>query len=193
MIGWLQGNPEIAGEQVLIKAQGVGYLVKVCARLLNTLQVKTEAELYIHTHVKEDQLDLFGFESWEERSIFELILSVSGVGPATALQIINYDLATITTAIQEADVEFFTSIPRIGKKVAQKIIIELGTKIGEVKALQIDPQNRAFLDIKDSLISLGFNPHSVTSVLDELHHELPLQDQQPEFVIKKAIALLSKK
>jgi Holliday junction DNA helicase RuvA len=193
MIGWLQGTPEIVNNQVLIKTPGVGYLVRVSPRVQTKLSRQDVSELYIYTHVREDQLDLYGFETWAERTLFELIIAVSGVGPATAIQILNHDISSITSAIQEADVAFFSAIPRIGKKVAQKIIIELGSKLGEVKALHIGPQNQAFLDIKESLVALGFNPESVAAVLDDLHQETNLQEQKPELVIKKAIALLGKK
>lgn len=194
MIGSLTGTISIVDSKLLVDVQGVGYLVTVSPRILNKMSAHHHSEpttLFIHTHVREDSLDLFGFESWAERRIFQLIVSVSGVGPATAVHILSHDISTIATAIQEADVSFFTAIPRIGKKVAQKIIIELGSKLGEVKSLQIGPESRAYLDIKDSLVALGFNAEAVADVLTELQQSIDLNESKPEEVIKQALKLLS--
>ena len=194
MIGSLTGTISVVESKVLVTVHGVGYLVTVSPRILSKLSMLPKEEvstLFIHTHVREEAFDLYGFESWAERGIFQLILSVSGVGPSTAIHILTHDIETIATAIQEADVSFFTAIPRIGKKVAQKIIIELGSKLGEVKSLQIGPQSQAYLEIKDSLVALGFNAEAVTDVLTDLQQSIDLHETKPEEVIKKALKLLS--
>lgn len=193
MIGSLTGIiKNIDGSKaVLVQAGGVGYLVNVTSRTRSSLasQAQIEQELFIYTSVKEDALDLYGFSSLKERSLFVLIVGVSGIGPATALNILEHDLSEIVLAIQEANVAFFSKIPRLGKKTAQKLIIELGSKLGEVKALEIGPQTQIFQDILDSLVGLGFVEAEVVSALKTYDLEAESSDQ----VVKEVIAQLTKK
>lgn len=166
-------------------------MVNVTSRTRSSLasQAQIEQELFIYTSVKEDALDLYGFSSLKERSLFVLIVGVSGIGPATALNILEHDLSEIVLAIQEANVAFFSKIPRLGKKTAQKLIIELGSKLGEVKALEIGPQTQIFQDILDSLVGLGFVEAEVVSALKTYDLEAESSDQ----VVKEVIAQLTKK
>ena len=130
MLGYLQGEfTPLNQTQALIKANQVGYLVTVSTTIL----AQKPSELYLYTHVKEDKLDLYGFTSWDERSVFELLLSVSGVGPSTAYHIVSAGHTQLVEAVQQAQISFFTAIPRVGKKMAQKIIIELSGKLANSK------------------------------------------------------------
>ena len=191
MIASLRGTVSVVQEKVLLETNNIGYLVTVSPKLAQKLSARADEQthLYIYTHVREDALELYGFESWEERSLFLMFLSVSGVGPATAILILGQDFQAITQAIQEANVSFFTKIPRIGKKVAQKIIIELGSKLGEVKSLQLGPQSTVYQEIHESLTALGFDEHAVEEELSKLD----LETAKAEDVIKDIIKILSKK
>jgi len=114
--------------------------------------------LYTHTHVREDTLGLFGFKTQDELRFFKLLIGVSGVGPKTAILVINNGVERITQAIEKSDVSFFTSIPRLGKKNAQKIIIELKSKIGDSKDLDlISDDDKETHELVEVLKSFGFS------------------------------------
>jgi Holliday junction DNA helicase RuvA len=187
MIGYLSGTPQLVQDKVLIKTGGVGYEVSVGMTTLAQLISLPTAELYIHTHVKEEALELYGFLTLDERSLFRLLLSVSGVGPKTALAIANTGADALRIAVQQADVGFFTAVPRVGKKLAQKIIIELKSKLGSLNELQLDTPTGASQDILSALMALGFDEQSS---LRELHlvteeiSELPVE-QSIKLIIKR--------
>jgi len=143
--------------------------------VLSQASNQPEISLYIYTHVKEDALDLFGFSSLNEKSLFKLLISVSGVGPATAIAILNKGANQITQAIQAADVSFFTSVKRVGKKAGQKIIIELKSKLGGIKDLDLTPLNQMESDIVEALTSLGFPEDQANQVIKGLDlNDVPL-------------------
>lgn len=117
---------------LIIDVHGVGYKVLVPTTILAKLSGVGEAvTVFTHTHVKEDALELFGFAEYADLKLFEYLISVSGVGPKTALGIFSVgSRSAIVQAISSGDVSFFTSVPRLGKKNGQKIIIELKNKLG---------------------------------------------------------------
>lgn len=165
MIAYLHGVPRIIGQQLIVLVGGVGYGVKVSPKILANLNSAQDVELFIYTHVKEDKLELFGFISSQEKETFELLLSVSGIGPTTALSLVAAGSSQLIEAVQNAQVSFFTNIPRVGKKLAQKIIIELRGKLGELKSLDLGPKSSAHLEIVDALTSLGFDETRVSEVV----------------------------
>ena len=188
MIGFLSGTIQKTNSYLIVQTNcGVGYKVEVSLSLLATLQEGEEASLYIYTHVKEDALKLFGFKSQKDLSLFELVLSVSGVGPKTALAIIDTGAERLVTAVQNADVAFFSSVPRVGKKLAQKIIIELKSKLGGLKDLDLSPLSQTEQDVMDGLLGLGFVETNIQEVLKSLDTK-----QSVETILKQAVKKLSK-
>lgn len=182
MIAYLVGKPLIQTNELILLTGGVGYGVKVTNQVLmqasssTTLDPNKEFALHIYTHVKEDALELYGFTTLNDKELFKLLISVSGVGPATALAILNKGSQQIIAAIQNADVSFFTSVKRVGKKAGQKIIIELKSKLGGIKDLDLTPLNQAQSDMFDALISMGFAESQVTEAIKSLNlEELPLE------------------
>lgn len=169
MISYLKGNLIDNTEQfVTIDVGGVGYAVYTTDHWKTKHTLLSECTLFIYTHVKEDALELYGFDSNPERRLFQLLLSVSGVGPRTALHILNHGVTHIEKAISQADVSFFTSIPRIGKKNAQKIIIELKNKIGSVNEINLNDEPTGMeQDIILALTSMGFSKQEVQQVLQK--------------------------
>ncbi len=189
MIGFLSGKVQKLTHQILVHTSGgVGYQVELGPTLFLRLQDNDQVNLFIYTHVKEDALKLFGFQSQKDLSLFELILSVSGVGPKTAIAIIDAGAERLVTAVQNADVSFFSSIPRVGKKLAQKIIIELKSKLGGLKELDLSPLSQTEQDVVDGLLGLGFAETHVHEVLKTLDTK-----QSVEKVLKAAVKQLSKK
>lgn len=168
MIAYLTGKPLVHSEELIVVTGGVGYGVTVTNQVLSQATTQSEVSLYIYTHVKEDALVLFGFSSLNEKALFKLLISVSGVGPATAMGILNKGANQIITAIQNADVTFFTSVKRVGKKAGQKIIIELKSKLGGIKDLDLTPLSQNETDILEALLSLGFAEDQANQVIKNL-------------------------
>lgn len=167
MIGYLSGKPQLDGNKLLMLVNGVGYEVYVGQHLLSKAGNAETLSLHIHTHVREDALELFGFESSADKDLFLLLLSVSGIGPKTALLIADQGAPAITEAVQNANVSFFSKLPRVGKKVAQKIIIELKSKLGSLKELKIGGLSEHDQTIVDAVVALGFDEQDVLEALEK--------------------------
>lgn len=170
MIGALTGTIFTSHKNpIIVFVSGVGYAVYVGEHLMAELKKDDKKTFFIHTHVREDTLDLFGFVSEEEHALFMLLLSVSGIGPKTALTIVDRGVAAVRHAVVASDVDFFTTIPRLGKKNAQKIIIELKSKLGSTKELDLASQSSGDTkEIIDALLSMGFVRNEIIEVLKKL-------------------------
>lgn len=188
MIGKLTGTIEqVHHNPLIVSVHDVGYLVHIPEAIRKTLAEGTPASLYIYTHVREDALDLFGFPTTEDLQLFKLLLSVSGIGPKTALGVMDKGATAIEKAIRESDVNFFMAVPRLGKKNAQKLIIELKNKLGSLKDLDLTQDTEASDAIVDALVSMGFVKKDVIEVLK--HVDAGASD---EVTIRQALKLLAK-
>ncbi|OIN89309.1 Holliday junction branch migration protein RuvA [Candidatus Beckwithbacteria bacterium CG22_combo_CG10-13_8_21_14_all_01_47_9] len=155
MIARLTGKPErLTSDSIILDVNGVGYKVSIGG---NTAMIEP-LTLFIHTHVREDSLDLYGFLTKEELQLFKLVINISGIGPRTGMLLLNQGVEAVMAAIAKADVDFFTSIPRLGKKNAQKIIIELKPKLGDMTALDLTGDTSETKDAINALVNLGFQP-----------------------------------
>jgi Holliday junction DNA helicase RuvA len=188
MIGYLEGKAVVRGEQLIVMVAGVGYLVNVGQKLL-TKANSEEISLHIYTHVKEDRLELYGFQTAEELEIFKLVISVSGVGPKTAINIINGGVNQLIEAVQQAQLSFFTAVPRVGKKLAQKIIIELKGKLGSLKELNLATLSPKEQDVMDALLGLGFDENMIQDALSQID----LENMEINVAIKESIKIASGK
>jgi len=179
MISSLKGKIEkISGGSLEIEVAGVGYLVFAPALTKKlTNKIGEEVKIYTYMSVSENDISLFGFESWDEVNIFKMLISVSGVGPKTGAQILvscaeaseghGYDL--VIKAIGEANVDFFQKIKGIGKKTAQRIIIDLKSKIGGLGELDLAADNENKEDeLWMSLKQLGFEKKEIEKVTKKL-------------------------
>ncbi len=189
MISYLIGKPLLEKDSVTILTHGVGYGVRATAKTLSSLLELSEVELYIYTHVKEEALELYGFREKSERELFLLLLSVSGIGPKTALGILNFPTSQIIEAVQQADTALFTSVPRVGKKLAQKIIIDLRTQLGALKELDLTPLTPDRQAVFEALQSLGFADSSIHQVMNQV----PVEKLTISEAITLAIRELGKK
>lgn len=190
MIGALSGEVFYKkSDTFILMTHGVGYLVHIPPKLHSEVRVGDELTLYIHTHVREDILNLFGFATDAELHLFELLLTISGIGPKTALPIIDRGVGAIQKAVIEADVTFFTSIPRLGIKNAQKIIIDLKSKLGSSKELNLlDGESGETQEILEALTGMGFSRSEVKEVLTKLPREVVTVEEK----IRSAFRLLGR-
>jgi holliday junction DNA helicase RuvA len=189
MIAYLTGKPILHGTKLVVLVNGVGYGVLVSSKVLQQVGEAESVSLFIHTHVREDQLSLFGFLTLQEQQLFELLLGVSGVGPSTALHLTNTNPDQLISAVQEAKVSFFSAVPRVGKKLAQKIIIELRGKLGELKELNLAPLSAKEQTVISALVNLGFNEEAVREAVATMDLEELTEAQ----AIKQTIGLVGGK
>ncbi len=185
MIAYLKGTPRISESSLVVIAGGVGYGVLVTNSTLSFAAEQREVELEIYTHVTEKSLELYGFRSSEEKKLFTLLIAISGVGPKTGLAITEKGSTAIVKAVQEADIKFFTSVTRVGKKLAQKIIIDLTPKLGSIKELQLAPLSTFQTDLSDALVSLGFNEHDIDELVRDTSFEEMTLQQALQFCLKQ--------
>lgn len=159
MIAYLEGTVKFKGlNYIVLLTGGVGYKVYVPVDIISSSGINDPLALFIHTYVKEDALDLYGFPTWEELVMFELFLGVSGVGPKTAISVFTAGkLPRIKEAIVKGDASFFMTVPRLGTKNAQKIIIELRPKLGNLGMLDLTQDSGETKEIIDALRTFGFN------------------------------------
>lgn len=187
MIALLTGQPQRLADRLIILINGVGYAVFVGPRLLAEATTQNNLTLYIHTYVKEDRLELYGLKTAAELQLFEQVLSVSGVGPKMAIALVDAGASQLVSAIQQAELSFFTAVPRVGKKLGQKIIIELKSKLGGLVDLNLGPISGKQADVLAALESLGFSDTVSQAVLKEIDVEnLPLGQ-----AVKAALKLIN--
>jgi len=187
MIGYLTGTIVDATENpILLLVHGVGYRVYIPEHKRSTIHVNQEEQFYIHAHIREDMFDLYGFTTKQERVLFELLLTISGIGPRTALAIIDRGIKNVQNAVIASDVSFFTSIARVGTKNAQKIIIELKPKLSDganadLTGLSDSAENKMLID---ALTSMGFKRSEVFSVLRLLPDEETAVEERVRIALK---------
>lgn len=170
---------------IIIDVHGVGYAVYVPQKFQTTVAPGTTITVHTHTYVREDALQLFGFATFEDLTLFEMLLSVSGIGPKTALAVMDRGSTAIQKAIASADVEFFMAVPRLGKKNAQKIIIELKNKLGAMAELDLAHEPHGDTkEIFEALIGMGFERKEVKDIMNKL------PDGPIEVKIKYALKML---
>jgi Holliday junction DNA helicase RuvA len=157
MIGSLRGPvTHIGADYVLVELGGIGYRVIVAPKLMGRLHVEREAQLFVHHLIRDDQQALFGFGSSEELAFFELLMTVTGVGPRLALAIIGAHAVTrLQLAIVTDDLDVLTSVSGVGRRTAQRIALELKEKI-HAAGIAVGPGAAADSDVVAALESLGY-------------------------------------
>ena len=175
MIGFLSGIVhDVTANKAIVVVHDVGYRVSVPATL--GLLVGQPVSLFIHTHVKEDDISLYGFTDQQSLNLFETLISISGIGPKIGLTLLSAATpSNIKQAIDSDNVSFFTSIPGIGKKGAQKIIIEAKSKISR-QDTDLSSLNQTD-DLSQALLSLGFLSSEFQPILTQVDRTQPLSTQ----------------
>jgi len=191
MIGLLQGKVvDVVLEKghIIVDISGVGYVVYVTAGTLMSLSTGKAVTLYTHMVVRETALDLYGFTTTNEKRLFELLLTVSGVGPKSALSILSIaDESTIYNAISKNETSYLTKVSGIGKKLAGKIVLELKDKIGNV-IISDGGQTSDDSSVMEALEAMGYK----TAEAREAVKALPDSAQGLKARVAAALKALSK-
>ncbi|HSJ93403.1 MAG TPA: Holliday junction branch migration protein RuvA, partial [Gaiellaceae bacterium] len=165
MIARLRGAPAGAGaDWLVLDVGGVGYRLSATPRAIQKADAASEVALETYLHVREDALQLYGFADAAERELFELLLAVNGVGPKVALAIVSgYSPSELRRAIVREDAALFETIPGIGRKTAQRVVLELKEKIAPLVAVPggaadaAAPGDDAHLVAREALVELGYS------------------------------------
>ncbi|TSC66005.1 MAG: holliday junction ATP-dependent DNA helicase RuvA [Candidatus Doudnabacteria bacterium Gr01-1014_77] len=185
MIGYIKGKIIGKNEQsLLLENNGIGYRVFSTPQVL-TIDIGQEIELHTHLQVREDAFNLFGFQSPAELAFFELLTTVSGVGPKVALSVLSAgDLELIKGAIVSQDAAVFTKVGGVGKKTAERIIMELKEKLsGSFTVTGLGKSD----DLLGALEQLGYSVREIKEVLNKIDHTLPTEEK-----LKQALKYLGK-
>jgi Holliday junction DNA helicase RuvA len=190
MIGKIKGIlSHVEGNKGLIDTiSGVSYEVFLTPQCL-TRGVGQEIEVITYLQVREDNLTLFGFEDRVKYRFFTMLLSVDGVGPKSAFTIISHtEPSEMMQAVSQSNVDYFSSVPGVGKKTAQKIVLELSHKIdGEFEFSSLSVSSDDALAF-DALTALGFMRKEIQEALSKTDKSLPVEER-----VKSAIQLLTRK
>jgi len=178
VIARLRGKPVArVGERLVLEVGGVGYALSVTPTASRLAERGEEVTLETYLHVREDALQLYGFAEPAERELFEHLLAVSGVGPKVALAIVSGSPpADLRRAIALDDTARFEAIPGIGRKTAQRVVLELKEKLGSVVA---SPETGPAPDLvaRDALVELGYSVVDAERALAEVDPELPAEER----------------
>ncbi len=186
MIAWLKGTiVHIEGNEIVLNCNNVGYRILLGGNLHQSLQLKIddEKEFVVYTSVKEDELRLFGFSSFLARRVFTILLTVNGVGPKAAMNIVDQvSTEQIVLSIRQNNYEPFLRVSGIGKKTAQRIVLDLQGKIKNIELDSVYSQNikdiadqtdganaksDLIVDAKSALMNLGFHEKEVRGVVSK--------------------------
>ena len=192
MIGFLTGKIiSTKPTQILLDVNGVGYSVNISINTFEKISEKEIVSLFIHTSVKEDSITLFGFFSESEKAMFELLISISGIGPKLGLGILSgIAVDDLKYAISNGNVSLLIAIPGIGRKTAERVVLELRNKVDTIR----DEGTTKETSVKDEAISalstLGYQRQISEKVVRDLLSENP--NYSLEELIRKALAELNK-
>ncbi len=191
MIGYLSGKIiSSKPTRITLDVNGVGYVVNISINTFEKINDKSSASLFIYTSVKEDSISLFGFYTESEKEMFELLISVNGVGPKSALSILSgIQVDDLRLAINSGDISRIVLIPGIGRKTAERLVLELKTKVeglsenGATEVASIKHEAIA------ALTTLGYNLKAAEKAVRETLNSEPKASL--EETIKKALGKLS--
>lgn len=179
MIAHLQGKIiKKTDRGIILEAGNVGYFVHLPITLLTEKNENSQEAFFIHTHVREDALDLYGFSTFEQLTFFKKLIGISGIGPKTALDILGVPQEKIKEAIINEDLEFIRTVHGIGPKTAKRIILELKGTIADEERIpgRLSTNN----DVIEALSKLGYQKNQIIQTLERL----PAEIKEPEEIIK---------
>ncbi len=190
MIAYLKGKIIYKTlNHLVLEVNGVGYQIFVGENFLNELRLDTETEIYIHHVVREDASDLYGFKTREDKDLFEILLTVSGVGPKSGLGVLSLSSAgDIKEAIVRGDANLLTKVSGIGKKTAERIVLELKNKVLRPTGNLTPLEGGNFgSDEIDALMSLGYSLSEARSALNAVGPEVLDSGERVKAALKKML------
>lgn len=178
MLSHLSGTVvSLTPEAVVLDVSGVGYRISCTPQTIAQLTVRGPATILTYLAVRETALDLYGFIEESDRHMFELLRSVSGIGPKSALAILSSaDTETLMKAISEHDSSYLTKVGGIGKKTAEKIVVELKEKLGSVDTHT--GKTRTDTDVLDALMALGYSAQEARDALRHIDDDITDTNQK---------------
>ena len=197
MFAYIKGSlEEVHPQKVILEVGGIGYEIKVAQSLVSKLPEKgNRVKLYTYFNVREDVQELYGFFDREEKAIFEKLITVSGIGPKVAMAILSsLSPAQIALAIVTNDIKSLCTAPGIGKKTAQRMILELKEKIDQDALVgQGEPEfDHAIVDqqneVMEALIALGYQAQEAKKALDSIEDK----DQDVSTLIRLCLKLMDR-
>lgn len=196
MIGYLTGKViSKKPTQIIVDVNGVGYVVNISISTFEKIpELNGAVSLYIYTSVKEDALDLYGFFTPSEKEMFELLKSVSGIGPKLTLSILSgLPPEDLSAAIQTGDLGRIVAIPGIGRKTAERLMVELKDKVDKLLLDAKTPDSGKASVRNDAIVALttlGYNQKASEKIIRDLLYSSP--DMSLEEIIKEALSKLNK-
>ncbi len=187
----------LTGKVLIIKpifltldVQGVGYKVFCTTQTLDKTSVDDELSLHTHLAVREDALDIFGFSTYTELELFVMLISISGIGPRSALGIMGLEsVDKLVSAIAHGDINYLTKVSGVGKKSAEKIVLELKEKVTIFDISSLNEVRQEEADVLEALKTLGYRTDEARNAL----REIPKEIKEQGAIIKEALKLLSKR
>ena len=192
MIGYLTGKIiSSKPTHILLDVNGVGYAIKISINTFEKLTGKNTISLYIYTNVKEDSITLFGFYTEAEKEMFELLITINGVGPKSALGLLSgISTDDLKQANITSNVERIVAVPGIGRKTAERLILELKSKVRDIKEEGISPAKPSLQkEAVAALTTLGYNLASSEKAVNKILSDLP--DCSLEELIKRSLKELN--
>jgi Holliday junction DNA helicase RuvA len=192
MIAKIEGQISYIGNRFLIvDVSGVGYKLFVTNEAISLSKVEGSIKLWVHTAVRENSIDLYGFLDIEELSFFELLLDVSGIGPKSALSTLSVaPVSTLRKAIASGDTTYLNKVSGIGRKTAEKIIIELKDKLkeyeGDIATSQVMQEER---DILEALRTLGYSQDEAREAIKKIPSNMTEMNNR----LKEALKIIGRR
>lgn len=192
MIGYLTGKLIFSKPtQILLDVNGVGYLINISINTFEKISEKKIISLFIHTSVKEDSISLFGFFTQSEKEMFELLISISGIGPKLGLSILSgISVDDLKFAINNGNVSRLVAIPGIGRKTAERVVLELRSKVEQIKSEGVTKETSTKDEAIAALTTLGYQRLVAEKVVREILITSP--SLSLEELIRKSLAKLNK-
>lgn len=187
MIAYLNGKIiKKLPKAVIVETGSVGYLVHVTTPLLEKISAQQKVELFIHTKVREDDISLYGFEKFEELEFFQTLLNVNGIGPKIGLELLACDVNKTKAALMTGDIAYLSKIPGIGKKTAERMVVELKNKVSLDgmdrlhNILEPSGNNEAI----EALAGLGYQRFEIVKVLKDIPETMTATEEIITYFLK---------
>ena len=208
MLGYIEGNiisKTTETSQVVVLSQGVGYELTLSKHLLESVHVGSSGVFWLHTHVREDAFTLFGFRSEPEKKLFRILIGVSGLGPKTALSLLSeHGSQKLVKLILEKRISEIAEASGVGKKLAERLCLELSGKLEKLAWIQLMPTPQTLeatpelsaemqlrVDLNSALQHLGYQQAHIKTILDKVLGRVENKSDGFESLLRKALSEIS--